>query len=109
MNGSKLDEILTRRRNFRNRLLRIHGVGLVYPMVHMALLAIQITIVVFDLLPKWTIGILPMAIIIWGVFVTVLFEMHSRRSQKEIDDYFDKPYSKTRVKNEKHIRSSLEE
>jgi len=103
MNGSELDEILTRRRNFRNRLLRIHGLTV------LALLAIQITIVVFDLLPKWTIGILPMAIIIWGVFVTVLFEMHSRRSQKEIDDYFDKPYSKTRVKNEKHIRSSLEE
>jgi len=105
MNGSKLDEILTRRRNFRNRLLRIHGLtGQDIPTF-----AIQITIVVFDLLPKWTIGILPMAIIIWGVFVTVLFEMHSRRSQKEIDDYFDKPYSKTRVKNEKHIRSSLEE
>lgn len=103
MNGSELDKILTRNRKFRTNLLRFHGLTV------LALLLIQIAIVVFDLLPKWTIGVLPMVVIVWGILVTIVFEIHHRRSQKEIDEYFDKAYSKTRVKNENHIRSSLEE
>lgn len=97
MNGSELDKILTRNRKFRIKLLRIHGLTV------LALLLTQIIIAVFNLLPKWTIGVLPMVVIVWGILVTIAFEIHHRRSQKEIDEYFDK------AKNEKYIRSSLEE
>jgi len=39
----------------------------------------------------------------WVIVFTIIFNERSKRSQKEIDDY------NLKIKNEKHIRSSLEE
>lgn len=103
MNGKELEKILTRSSQFRNRLLMIHG------LTTLALLLIHLVIVAYGLLPKWTFGIPPILIIVWGVIIMSIFEMHGRRSRKEIDKYFEETYSKIKTKNENHIRSSLEE
>lgn len=83
MNANEPDKILTKSVNFRKKLLMIHA------LIVLALSAIQIIITVFRLLPNWTFVVLPILTIAWGAFVTFLFEIHTRRSQKKVEKYFE--------------------